>query len=420
MNKIIKNVRINGHLSAIVIEDGRIAGVGASVAARPGAEIIDAKGLTALPGLVDVHVHFREPGLTEKETIRSGSAAAAAGGFTTVLAMPNVLPVVDQEGRLKEQLALNEEKGLVKVGQIAAITEDLTSNRLTKLAELKAIGAAAFSNDGHGIQEAQTMLTALTAVKKVNGLLTVHLEDNGLANGVVVDPKAGERLGLKGLTALSESTQLARDIELVRATQARYHVAHVSSKQSVDLIRQAKLAGLPITAEVSPHHLFLDESMVQADDPNYKMNPPLRSKEDRQALIAGLLDGTIDLIASDHAPHTADDKAGSMADCAFGIVGLETTFALVYEHFVASGLVDLETAVAWLNQKPIEAFGLQNAGQLRAGDPADLVLIDEKTTFTIDPKDFHSKGKNTPFAGQKVHGLVVTTFVNGEAVFSKD
>lgn len=419
MDKIIKNARINGELSAIVIENGRITGIGSAVAARPGAEIIDAEGLTVIPGLVDVHVHFREPGLTEKETIATGSSAAAAGGFTTVLAMPNVLPVVDQEEQLKKQLALNSEKGLVKVGQIAAITEELTSNRLTKMAALKAIGAASFSNDGHGIQEAKTMLSAMEDVRKVGGVLTVHLEDNGLANGGVVDPKAGKRLNLPGLTALSESTQLARDIELVRATGARYHVAHVSSRYSVELIRQAKLAGLPITAEVSPHHLFLDESMIKGDDSNFKMNPPLRTKEDRYALIAGLLDGTIDMIASDHAPHTKEDKAGSMADCAFGIVGLETTFALVYERFVASGLVDLQTAVSWLNEKPIEAFGLSNAGRLQVGDPADLVIFDEKEAFRINPADFHSKGRNTPFAGERVHGRVKRTFVNGEEVFSE-
>lgn len=420
MDKIIKNVVIDGQKSAIVISDGKIAGLGRAFAAKPGSEIIDGKGMTAIPGLVDVHVHFRDPGLTEKETIRTGSEAAAAGGFTTVLTMPNVLPVVDQVDTLKKQIALNKEKGLVKVGQIAAITDELTTNRVTDIGNLKQVGAKAFSNDGHGVQEAKTMLEAMKAMAKAGGIMTVHLEDNGLADGGVVDPAASERLGLPGLTALSENTQLARDIELVRATGCRYHVAHVSSKQSVELIRKAKKEGLPITAEVSPHHLFLDESMIEGDNTNFKMNPPLRTKEDRYALIAGLLDGTIDMIASDHAPHTEKDKAGSIADCAFGIVGLETTLPLVYEHFVASGLVDLKTAVSWLNKKPIEGFELDEAGQLRAGDAADIVLLDVDQAFWINPASFHSKGKNTPFAGEEVHGLVMKTFVDGQLVFSKE
>ncbi|CAK8054582.1 dihydroorotase [Eupransor demetentiae] len=421
MKTLIKNIVWQGQPKEILIEDGRIQAIEAAGTTTEAVQVIDGQGHTAIPGLVDVHAHFREPGLTYKETISTGSEAAAQGGFTTVLTMPNVKPVIDNPAALKAQIELNQKEGHVKIDQIGALSLNLTDTQTTDIAEMVKAGAVAFSNDGHGVQNARTMLQAMKAVAKAKSTITAHIEDDDLVNhGVMNAGPSAEALGLPGMTGLSESTQLARDLVMVKATGCHYHVAHVSTKESVELVRLAKSQGLPVTAEVTPHHLFLDDSMIITDNPMMKMNPPLRSREDRLALIAGLLDGTIDMIATDHAPHAAEEKEGSMLDCAFGIVGLETAFALVYTHFVASGLVDLDTMLNWMNREPIEEFALQGAGQMRVGDPADIALVDLDHAYNIDPATFASKGKNTPFAGQKVYGQVMTTLVDGKVVYQKE
>lgn len=417
MRTLIKHAVINGRCQDILIQDGQIQKIARGIETAADEEI-NVQGATAIPGLIDVHVHFREPGLTYKETIETGSHAAAHGGFTTVMTMPNVKPVVDTADKVAAQVALNQENSLVKIAQYGALSANLVGQGAADLKAMAQAGAMAFSNDGHGVQDAQTMLEAMKAAKAADRVISAHLEDDSLIQGGVINAgPTADRLGLPGMTGLSESTQLARDLVMAKETGVRYHVAHISTKESVAQVRLAKQMGLNVTAEVSPHHLFLDDGMIESDNPMFKMNPPLRSKEDRLALIGGLLDGTIDMIATDHAPHSQEEKAGSMHDCSFGIVGLETAFPLVYTHFVKSGLVDLETALKWFVSKPKEVFGLENAGELRVGDQADIALVDLVHPYQIDPEKFESKGKNTPFTGQEVYGKVLKTFVDGNLVY---
>ncbi|NLS37495.1 amidohydrolase family protein [Fructobacillus tropaeoli] len=417
MRVLIKHAAINKRCQDILIVDGKIEKIARGIEV-PADEEINAHGAAAIPGLIDVHVHFREPGLTYKETIETGSHAAAHGGFTTVMTMPNVKPVVDTAEKVRQQVLLNQENSLVKIAQFGALSADLVGVGAADLQAMADAGAMAFSNDGHGVQDAQTMLEAMKAAKQADRVISAHLEDDSLIQGGVMNagPEA-ERLGLPGMTGLSESTQLARDLVMAQATGVKYHIAHISTKESVAQVRLAKQMGLSVTAEVSPHHLFLDDSMIETDDPMFKMNPPLRSKEDRLALIAGLLDGTIDMIATDHAPHSEEEKSGSMHDCSFGIVGLETALPLVYTHFVKSGLVDLDTVLDWMVRRPKQVFNLASAGELRVGDAADIALVDFIHPYKITPEEFESKGKNTPFTGQEVYGKVLKTLVDGHLVY---
>ncbi|MCK8626884.1 dihydroorotase [Fructobacillus cardui] len=417
MRVLIKHAAINKRCQDILIVDGKIEQIARGIEV-PADEEINAHGAAAIPGLIDVHVHFREPGLTYKETIETGSHAAAHGGFTTVMTMPNVKPVVDTAEKVRQQVLLNQENSLVKIAQFGALSADLVGVGAADLQAMADAGAMAFSNDGHGVQDAQTMLEAIKAAKQADRVISAHLEDDSLIQGGVMNAGLeAERLGLPGMTGLSESTQLARDLVMAQATGVKYHIAHISTKESVAQVRLAKQMSLSVTAEVSPHHLFLDDSMIETDDPMFKMNPPLRSKEDRLALIAGLLDGTIDMIATDHAPHSEEEKSGSMHDCSFGIVGLETALPLVYTHFVKSGLVDLDTVLDWMVRRPKQVFNLASAGELRVGDAADIALVDFIHPYKINPEEFESKGKNTPFTGQEVYGKVLKTLVDGHLVY---
>ncbi|UQS86666.1 dihydroorotase [Nicoliella spurrieriana] len=417
MKSLIKNARWNDELVSILIEDGKIAKI-ASTVDTPVDQTFDAAGNHVIPGLVDVHVHFRDPGLEYKETIKTGSLASAHGGFTTVFAMPNVDPVVDTPAAFAEMVKRNRRDGVIKVKQYAAISGALTADRITDIQKMAALGAIGFTNDGHGVQTADTMYQAMQQAQAVHLPIVAHVEDDSLIHGGVMNAgAAAERLGLPGMSGLSESAQLARDLVLAAATGVHYHVAHISTKESVELLRIAKARGLNVTAEVSPHHLLLDDSMIEMDNPMMKMNPPLRTPEDRAALISGLLDGTIDMVATDHAPHSKEEKSGSMRSAAFGIVGIETAFSLIYTHFVKSGLVDLATALKWMVTNPIQAFNITDAGQLRVGDPADLAIMDLDHGYQIDADDFLSKGKNSPFIGESVYGKTIATFVDGKQVY---
>ncbi|MEJ6400550.1 dihydroorotase [Nicoliella lavandulae] len=417
MKTLIQNARLNDQLVNILIQDGKIAAIEPGLT-TPADQIFDAHHHQVIPGLVDVHVHFRDPGLTYKETIATGSKASAHGGFTTVFAMPNVKPVVDTPEAFENMLVKNREDGVIKIKQYAAISGDLTADHLTDIRKMAELGAIAFTNDGHGVQTADTMYQAMQMAAAVNRPIIAHVEDDSLIHGGVMNAgPAADRLGLPGMSSLSESAQLARDLVLAYATGCHYHVAHISTKESVELVRMAKARGMHVTAEVSPHHLLLDDAMIEMDNPMMKMNPPLRSPEDRAALIAGLLDGTIDMVATDHAPHSADEKRGSMKTASFGIVGIETAFSLIYTHFVKSGLVDLDTALRWMVTNPINAFNLTDAGQLRVGDAADLAIMDLDHAFEIDAAEFLSKGKNSPFIGDTVYGKTIATFVDGKQVY---
>lgn len=424
MKTLIKNGQINTRKNMttpaeIWIEDGRIKAIGTGFSEAEFDEVFDAKGQLITPGLVDVHVHLREPGFTYKETIEAGTRSAARGGFTTVCAMPNLNPVPDTAEKLKQVYDIIRKDAVVKVLQYAPITENLRSEKLVDQEALIEEGAFAFTNDGVGVQTAGTMYLAMKEAAKNNKALVAHTEDESLLfGGVMHAGKKAEELGLPGILSVTESSQIARDLLLAEATGVHYHVCHVSTKESVRVIRDAKKAGIQVTAEVSPHHLILIDEDIPEDFGFWKMNPPLRGREDREALIEGLLDGTIDCIATDHAPHGLEEKSQSFMKSPFGIVGSETAFQLIYTHFVETGQFTLEQVINWLAVKPAEIFGL-NAGTLTVGAPADVAIFDITKTCTIDKEDFLSKGVNTPFIGWKVKGETQMTFVNGKLVWQK-
>lgn len=424
MKTLIKNGQINTRKNMttpaeIWIEDGRIKAIGTGFSEAEFDEVFDAKGQLITPGLVDVHVHLREPGFTYKETIEAGTRSAARGGFTTVCAMPNLNPVPDTAEKLRQVYDIIRKDAVVKVLQYAPITENLRSEKLVDQEALIEEGAFAFTNDGVGVQTAGTMYLAMKEAAKNNKALAAHTEDESLLfGGVMHAGKKAEELGLPGILSVTESSQIARDLLLAEATGVHYHVCHVSTKESVRVIRDAKKAGIHVTAEVSPHHLILIDEDIPEDFGFWKMNPPLRGREDREALIEGLLDGTIDCIATDHAPHGLEEKSQSFMKSPFGIVGSETAFQLIYTHFVETGRFTLEQVINWLAVKPAEIFGL-NAGTLTVGAPADVAVFDITQTCTIDKEDFLSKGENTPFIGWKVKGETQMTFVNGKLVWQK-
>ncbi|WP_369670291.1 dihydroorotase [Enterococcus lactis] len=424
MKTLIKNGQINTRKNMttpaeIWIEDGRIKAIGTGFSEAEFDEVFDAKGQLITPGLVDVHVHLREPGFTYKETIEAGTRSAARGGFTTVCAMPNLNPVPDTAEKLKQVYDIIRKDAVVKVLQYAPITENLRSEKLVDQEALIEEGAFAFTNDGVGVQTAGTMYLAMKEAAKNNKALVAHTEDESLLfGGVMHAGKKAEELGLPGILSVTESSQIARDLLLAEATGVHYHVCHVSTKESVRVIRDAKKAGIQVTAEVSPHHLILIDEDIPEDFGFWKMNPPLRGREDREALIEGLLDGTIDCIATDHAPHGLEEKSQSFMKSPFGIVGSETAFQLIYTHFVETGQFTLEQVINWLAVKPAEIFGL-NAGTLTVGAPADVAIFDITKTCTIDKEDFLSKGENTPFIDWKVKGETQMTFVNGKLVWQK-
>ncbi|MDV2885346.1 dihydroorotase [Alkalihalophilus pseudofirmus] len=383
-------------------------------------QIIDVAGKLITPGFVDVHVHLREPGGEKKETIETGTKAAARGGFTTICAMPNTRPTPDTKEQLNWMNDRIKETASVNVLPYAAITTRLLGRELTNFEELKESGAFAFTDDGVGIQSASMMLEAMRKAAALDMAIVAHCEENTLIqNGSVHEGRFSKENGLNGIPSVCESVHIARDVLLAEAAGVHYHVCHISTKESVRVVRDAKRAGIRVTAEVTPHHLLLCEDDIDGLDANYKMNPPLRSKEDQEALIEGLLDGTIDFIATDHAPHTAEEKAQGIERAPFGIVGLETAFTLLNTHLVKKNVITLKQLIDWLTVAPAKTFKL-NAGGLKEGAAADLCVIDLEQVEMINPDDFASKGKNTPFKGWKTTGWPMMTFVGGELVWEKE
>lgn len=423
MNLFIKNVNVlkDGKLvqTNVRVAEGKIAGIGAKLE-QQGETEIDGTGRMIAPGFVDVHVHLREPGGEQKETIESGTRSAAKGGYTTICAMPNTRPVPDTKENLQLVNNLIEKNALIRVLPYASITIREAGKERTNLKELKENGAFAFTDDGVGIQQAGMMYEAMQDAAAIDMPIVAHCEDNSLIyDGVMHEGKKSKELGLKGIPSIAESVHIARDILLAEAAGAHYHVCHVSTKESVRVIRDAKRAGIHVTAEVSPHHLLLSEDDIPGNDANWKMNPPLRAKEDLQALREGLLDGTLDFIATDHAPHTTEEKANGMDQAPFGIVGFETAFPLLYTKFVASGEWTLQQLIDWLTVKPSQVFGMPY-GTLDEGAAADLVLLDLDEERNIDPQQFHSKGRNTPFSGWTCKGWPVMTIFGGQIVWQEE
>ncbi len=369
---------------------------------------IQKEGYLIMPGFCDVHVHFREPGFSYKETIETGSKASAHGGYTTVLTMPNLNPVPDSKENLDIQLNLIKQNAVIEVIPYGAITKAQQGKELSDMEQMYS-KVCAFSDDGRGVQNPEIMLEAMQKAKALNKLIVAHCEDNTLLNGGYIHlGEYAKEHGHRGICSESEYGQIARDIELVKKTGVKYHVCHVSAKESVEIIRKAKKEGIDITAETAPHYLILTDKDLN-EEGRFKMNPPLRAEKDRLALIEGLKDGTIDMIATDHAPHSAEEKSKGLEKSAFGIVGIETAFPLLYTHLVKTGIVDLQTIIEKICVSPRKRFGLnlENKGY----------TVFEIGEYQIDTNEFLSKGKATPFENEKVNAKCVLTVYNGNIVY---
>lgn len=424
MGIILKNCKVlNGEDEMIScdikIEKDIIFQISSTIKVEELDAVIDVKGQFVSPGFIDLHVHLREPGGEHKETIASGTLAAAKGGFTTVACMPNTNPTPDSIEHLKTLQKRIDETAFVRVLPYASITVQQRGEILTDFDRLKKAGAFAFSDDGVGIQEAGKMFKAMKVAASIDMAVVAHCEDRSLINnGCVHAGDFSRKYELNGIPSVCESVQIARDVLLAEATGCHYHVCHVSTKESVRIVREAKKEKIRVTAEVTPHHLLLCEDDIPSKDANYKMNPPLRSKEDQEALIEGLLDGTIDFIATDHAPHTAKEKGQGMEKAPFGIVGLETTFPLLYTNFVKKEKCTLKQLMDWLTVKPAQAFSLET-GVLKEGKKADITIINLEDSKKIDPETFVSKGRNMPFASWTCQGWPILTIVNGKIVWKQ-
>ena len=361
-----------------------------------------------LPGFCDVHVHFREPGFSYKETMETGSRAAARGGYTAVMTMPNLKPAPDSKENLGVQLDAIKRGAVIPVYPYGTITVGEAGETLSDL-EGMASEVIGFSDDGRGVQNPEMMEEAMQRAKKLGKIIAAHCEDNSLLfGGYIHDGEYAEKHGHKGICSESEYRQIIRDIELVKKTGCKYHVCHVSAKESVEAIRQAKREGVDITCETGPHYLTMDDSMLE-EDGRFKMNPPIRSKEDRDALIHGILDGTVDMIATDHAPHSAEEKSKGLAGSLMGVVGLETAFAVLYTKLVLGGVLTLEDIAKIMSENPRRRFGL-------TGDPG-FTVFEVADEYEIDPEDFASMGRATPFAGWRVKGKCLATVCDGKAVY---
>jgi len=402
----------------VVIREGCIAGIGRGQGVPDGAEVQDVAGLVVAPGLVDVHTHLREPGQEDRETIATGAAAAAAGGFTAVCAMPNTDPPIDNQSAVGFVVKQAAAAGAARVYPIGAVSLGQKGEQLAEFGELVGAGAVAVSDDGHPIVSGQLMRTALEYARAFGIPVADHCEEPSLAQGGVMhEGLVATRLGLKGIPSAAEEIMVARDILLAGHTGGHVHLCHMSTRGSVDLIRRAKEDGVPVTAEVCPHHFSLTDVACEGYDTNAKMNPPLREAGDVAAIIEGLEDGTIDAIATDHAPHHYDAKEREFDDAPFGIVGLETALGVALRVLVAGGHLSLPDLVLRMSTIPARIFHLPG-GTLATGAPADVVVFDPDARWTVDPARFRSKSRNTPYAGWELSGRVIRTLVDGRTVFT--
>ncbi len=377
-------------------------------------EEIDIKNNFVSPGFIDMHVHLREPGYEAKETIKTGTMAGAAGGYTLLCAMPNTKPIMDNVEKIVDFNQRVKDNAIVKVMTYSAITKSFNDDELVDIKNSNKM-VCGYSNDGVGVQSAKTMYNAMKEVYMYESFISAHCEEESiLFNGYVHDGEKSSLEGWRGIMSLTESLQVARDVLISEATNCRYHVCHISTLESVDVIRNAKFKGNKVSCEVTPHHLLLTDNDVE--NSNFKMNPPIRSTKDKYALIEGLLDGTIDVIATDHAPHTKEEKALGIEKAPFGIVGLETAFPLIYTNFVKSGMASLRQCVEWFSVNPAKILNLEY-GHIHVNRIADLTIIDLESKRAIDVNKFYSKGKNSPFNNIECYGFPIITIVDGKVVY---
>jgi dihydroorotase len=423
MSLLIKNGRVvdpansTDAVQDVLLSGGRIERVGAGLAAPPDATVLDATGKIVCPGFIDVHVHLREPGYEYKETVATGTRAAAAGGFTAVCCMANTQPVNDNRSITDYIRAKAAVEGVVRVYPIGAVTRGLGGEELAELAELAEAGCVAFSDDGRCVMNAALYRRAMEYTLPFGAPVISHAEDHHLSGGAAMhEGVVSTELGITGAPAAAEDIMVARDILLAELTGAHVHIAHLSTAGAVRLVRDAKARGVRVTAEVTPHHLLLTEDAVRTFDANAKMNPPLRSKRDTEVLLEALVDGTIDCIATDHAPHAGSEKEGEFDRAAFGIVGLETAVGLLLDRLVKPGALPLATLISRLSRDPARLLGLPG-GSLAPAAPADLTLLDPAAEWTVDPARFQSRSRNTPFGGWPVTGRPWKTIVGGGIVW---
>lgn len=401
----------------ILIEHGRIVGLQAKIEASA-SRVIDASRLVVAPGFIDLHAHLREPGQEHKEDIRSASLAAAKGGFTSICAMPNTSPVNDCRTVTEYILSAAKEKAVVGVLPIAAITLGLNGGELTDMADLVGAGAVAFSDDGRGVQNSRIMLEALQRASSLNTLIIEHCEDLNLSrDGLMHQGATSSALGLQGIPGSAEDVMVARDIILAEAARARIHIAHLSTKGAVGLVKEAKRSGIAVTAEATPHHLILTDSALVRPDTNLKVNPPLRGSEDVEALLEAVKTGLIDVLATDHAPHTAEEKSRDFARAPCGIAGLETAVSLLLDRLVNKNLISLPRFVEMLSTAPAQMLGLKNKGRIAVGADADLTIFSPNKDVTVNVESFAGKGRNNPFHGWKLKGAPVMTIVAGRIAY---
>ena len=426
MKILIKNGRLIDPANAvdramdILIENGKFKEIAKSIKKTAGCPTIDAKELLVTPGFIDMHTHLREPGQENKESIASGSQAAAHGGFTSIACMANTEPVNDNRSVTEYIIARARQIGLVNIFPVAAVSKGQQGENLVEMADLVEGGAVAFSDDGQCVMKADLIRKALEYAKMLDVPLIEHPEDHSIsAEGQVNEGFISYKYGLRGILKAAEEVIVSRDLILQERIRSRLHLTHISTAGSVELIRNAKKIKTPVSADATPHHLLLNEELIQTYNTVYKVKPPLRSEGDRLELIRGLQDGTIDCIASDHAPHTRDDKDKEFEFAPFGVIGLESTFSVIYDRLVRRKLLTINRMIELFSTNPARVLGLKNRGRVKVGYPADLTILNLKKRFKIEEKDFRSKANNCPFLGWEGQGVVEQTIVAGNVVYSR-
>ena len=415
--RVINPAKKFDEIADVLIEDGRIKDVGKNLMDDDDTEVYDAAGKIVAPGLIDMHVHFREPGQEAKEDFHSGSSAAAAGGYTMVATMPNTMPVIDTAALVRSMKKRADEVGKVHIRIIGAVTKNQEGKELAELGDMVEAGAVAFSDDGHFDPSAKVLLNAYDYLHAFDKVIINHEEETSLIEeGIMNEGHRSVMLGVKGRPTIAEDIAAARDIMLAEYAGARVHVAHISSAGAVDIVRQAKKRGVRVTTEVTPQHLTMTDSAVELFDSSTKINPPLREQKDVDATLKGLLDGTIDMIATDHAPHSLEDKSKGFDKSSFGVVGLETSFAVSYTELVKKNVISFERLVELMSVNPRKRFGLPG-GYIENGEVADICIVDTETTWKVNPEEFQTKGRSTPFEGMNLTGKVIATFVDGKLVY---